>query len=279
MTAIPPADVRSDPVPPPAGPPDRDLGRPSRTTRTLVVGAVVLFLIAAGTAVALTTWATPISKSYTATGGSQVTVNVQNAGFEFTPSSDGDVHVELTGWSSGPAPELAVTTSGDTTTIAGGCTGTWFSRCSIDVTVALPASASLSVASTNGRISAADLEGPVTLNTTNGELVLRGLNGELDLRTSNGAIRVDDCASGSVVATTTNGAIELGFREAPDTVEATSNNGGVTVRVPSDESYFVDARTTNGGVNTDAIPSDRFADRTITVSTTNGGITVEPSDR
>jgi hypothetical protein len=202
---------------------------------------------------------------------------VPNAEFDFTPSTDGDVHVEVTGWSSGPAPRLTVATSGDTTRIDGGCSTGWFTRCDLDIRVQLPGTASLDVESTNGRIAVTGLDGAVTLRTTNGELDLREVSGALDLRTSNGAIRVADSTSDDVSVSTTNGGIELGFSESPTTVVATSTNGGVTVRVPDQVTYFIDADTTNGGINTDALPSDRFADRTITVKTTNGGILVEPS--
>jgi DUF4097 and DUF4098 domain-containing protein YvlB len=123
------------------------------------------------------------------------------------------------------------------------------------------------------------LEGDIALGTTNGALDLRQVSGALDLLTTNGAISVVDCSSGQVGVQTTNGAIDLRFSQAPTTVEATSTNGGVSVRVPDQVSYFIDAHTTNGPVNTEALSSDRFADRTITVSTTNGGILVEPSGR
>jgi hypothetical protein len=254
---------------------------PARSPRTrvgLFVG-LPLLLVAVAVPLAVASRGAPVDQSYSAPGGDRVMVVIPNSQLDLVPSTDGDVHVEVSGWSSGPEPEFTVDTAADTTTIDGGCSGVWFARCDLDVRVALPTSATLDVTGTNGRITVSELDGDISLENTNGGLQVREVSGTLHLRTTNGAISVADCESDDVGATTTNGAIDLDFSDAPSTVRATSTNGGVTVRVPGQVPYFIDATTTNGGINTDALPSDRFADRTITVSTSNGAILVEPSER
>ena len=65
------------------------------------------------------------------------------------------------------------------------------------------------------------------------------------------------------------------FRDAPEAVEARSTNGSVTVRMPAAGlAYLVDARTTNGNVDTGSVPSDPSARRTVIAQTTNGDVTV-----
>jgi hypothetical protein len=279
MTQTPPAPVQSHPgapTPPadqqPAGP------KPKRSlpAMLLLFVGVPLLLLLIGAVVVVATWASPVSLRYTATGGSTVAVDVPNARLDFTPSADGDVHVVVTGWRTGPEPALSVTTSADVTTIEGGCPASWFSRCTLQIAVSVPAAADLEVDGSNGAISVAGLDGAVALGTDNGALSVDDVGGPLDLRTTNGEIRVTDGRSDTVQAGTTNGRIELEFSEAPTTVEAATTNGAVAVRVP-DGSYFLDAQTTNGPIDTDRLPSDRFADRTITVQTTNGGVTIEPT--
>ena len=144
----------------------------------------------------------------------------------------------------------------------------------------MPESAELTVQSSNGRVSVSDLAGDVDIVTVNGSLDLRAMKGRLGLRTTNGVIRVTGCTSSEVAPTTTNGRIELTFREAPTEVRARSTNGSIRIRVPEgDGSYFVNAVTTNGRINTDDFASDRSSERTISAITVNGSVTVERSTR
>jgi DUF4097 and DUF4098 domain-containing protein YvlB len=119
----------------------------------------------------------------------------------------------------------------------------------------------------------------VDLSTTNGAIETDGTVGRVTMQTTNGDIRQSGATSKIVAAVTTNGSVTLEFADAPYSVDASSTNGAVTVRVPVDGvSYLVSARTTNGAVNTDAVPSDSTSRRSITAETTNGAVTVEALD-
>ncbi|MCU1442555.1 MAG: hypothetical protein JWQ59_705 [Cryobacterium sp.] len=252
-------------------------------TIALLVGLplLALVLIAVAAVVGVSYFrGTPINDSFDAAAESRVVVTVRNASMTFGPSPDDRVHVTVTGSYTGPRPTVSVQASGDETTITGGCRAQWFSPCSLRLTVTLPESLPLTVTGDNGRLSAEQLTGDVSLHTTNGAVEVRSMDGRLDLRTTNGAIAVADAASSDVTARTTNGRVELELSDAPDSVEARSTNGAITIRVPDDdESYFVTADTTNGNVDTDEVPSERTADRTITAETTNGAVTIERSRR
>ncbi|HYI33244.1 MAG TPA: DUF4097 family beta strand repeat-containing protein [Glaciibacter sp.] len=243
----------------------------------VVLPLLVLVLIAVTTVVAASVLrGNPVNERFDLEAGSRVEVTVPNASMEFGPSEDDLVHVIVTGSYFGPEPTIDALTSGDVTTVRGSCREEWFNRCSLRITVALPESLPLSADGRNGRISAVGLTGALELETTNGGIDARTVRGDLDLRTTNGGIRVEDSRSADVTASTTNGNVDLYFTQAPQTVDAESTNGPVTVRVPDDgEEYFVAADTTNGTVDTDTVPSDRRAEREITAETTNGNVTVE----
>ncbi|WEO76309.1 DUF4097 family beta strand repeat-containing protein [Cryobacterium sp. SO2] len=218
----------------------------------------------------------PVDLRATGSPGTNLSVQIPNAAVTLEPSTDDSVHVRMTGSFFGTEPTLTVRTEGGVTEVRGGCEAQLFSRCAISVAVQLPRVLPVTVVGENGRIAASGLTGRVTLTTTNGAIETEGTVGRVDLQTTNGDIRVRDATSKSVAAATTNGSVELTFADAPDSVDAGSTNGSITVRVPvAGVSYLVSARTTNGTVNSDAVPSDSTSRRSITAQTTNGGITVE----
>ena len=212
----------------------------------------------------------------TVDAGTQVLATVSNASVALRPSPDDQVHVDARGTHFGRAPTLTVTTSGGVTTISGGCPSRWIGFCSVDLTVRLPATLPLNVVAQNGRISATSLIGALDLETTNGAILTWGSRGDLELRTTNGAIEVRDSGSRRVTATTSNGRSELSFQGPPSFAQVRSTNGAITVRLPSDgTSYRVDARTTNGKIESRSVPSDPSSRRSITAVTTNGTVTIE----
>ena len=263
----------------PSQPPGGNGRRSSANTVILVVGlSLVALVTVAGLVFALNFRGGSVDQSDDAAAGTSVAVDIPNAALTFRPSDDDAVHVTMRGNYLGQAPRLEVGSSDGVTTISGGCPRQWFSFCSLAVTVELPESLPLTVEGENGAITASGLTGRLSLGTTNGRIETDGTEGDIDLRTTNGAIRVRGATSADVTATTTNGSVDLGFVDPPNDVVARSTNGSVTVRVPVDGlTYFVTARTTNGTTNTDSVPSDRNSNRSITVETTNGSVTVVPN--
>ena len=264
-------------TPPPAG---RRMSRGSRTalivTLAVVTVAIVVGLVTIGTVLRGGGVGGSYADTATADAGTRVLATVPNASVDLRPSPDDQVHVDARGTYFGAAPTLRVTTSGGVTSISGGCPNQWFGFCSVKLTVRLPAALPLNVVAQNGRLTAAGLTGALDLETTNGAILTEGSRGDLKLQTTNGAIDVRDSSSRRVTATTTNGGVELDFLDPPSAVEARSTNGALTVRVPADGvTYRVDARTTNGEIETGSVPSDPSSRRSLTAATTNGKVTVE----
>lgn len=256
--------------------PPRRLSRVATLALFVGLPLLALALIAVTAVLAVSFFrGSPLDRAFDVRAGSRVEVSVPNAAMRFGPSDDDRVHVSVTGSYFGAKPRVSVSTDDGVTTVQGGCVMRMFTRCTLRIAVTLPEALPLTVDGRNGGLAVARLTGPLTLRTTNGTIEARAVRGDLDLRSTNGGIRIQNSRSGTVVARTTNGGVDLAFLSAPDTVDARSTNGPITVRVPADgESYVVSADTTNGNVDTKTVRSERRADRVITAETTNGNVTV-----
>ena len=97
----------------------------------------------------------------------------------------------------------------------------------------------------------------------------------VDLRTVNGGVRIDGL-SGEIHAKTTNGGVR-GKNVIPETIEASSVNGGVEIELgaPLDSTDSIELSTVNGGVSL-GMPSESKA--TITARCVNGGVRVNDLD-
>ncbi|MET0842980.1 MAG: DUF4097 family beta strand repeat-containing protein [Mycetocola sp.] len=271
---------------PPASEPPRRLSAGVAILLFVVLPLIVLALIIGGSIAAVNAFrGTPVTETVDVEAGSSLFIDVPNAAIRLAVSDDDQIHILMRGTYSSTRPRLDVGASGDETEIRGGCPDSWFvffplNNCRVRIDVSLPPNLDVTASGRNGSIGAEDLTGSLDLSTTNGAIDVDGASGVLALHTTNGRIEVDDSTATDVQAQTTNGAVLLSFSDAPDLVTANSTNGEIRIVVPDDGTeYFVDANTTNGRIDTEDVPGDRRADRTIRAETTNGGVTVETSRR
>lgn len=153
-----------------------------------------------------------------------------------------------------------IETDDDAVIVTGECDGGWLDPCSVGFEIDVPA----------------DLD--VTVATDNGAIELDRIAGRVDLETDNGAIDAVALRSDDIRASTDNGAIDLDVVAPPDSVDAHTDNGAVTVRLPDDGvAYDVDADSDNGSVSID-VRTDPESDRRIVIRTDNGRIDVAPGD-
>lgn len=131
----------------------------------------------------------------------------------------------------------------------------------------------------------------LNVDNTNGSITATELSGEIDVETTNGRIEVVRC-SGSVDAETTNGSItvELVQVRSGRPMRFETTNGRINLSVPSNMAADIDASTTNGRIESEIpITTTRFSKRTlrgslngggtdITLRTTNGGISIRPTN-
>lgn len=106
------------------------------------------------------------------------------------------------------------------------------------------------VGTTNGNVELSGKYSDVRAGTTNGDIRLDSVVGALDVSTTNGSIKAEDIL-GRVKADTTNGGINLGLRDIKEAIDAETTNGSITLRIQGDLNADLNARTTNGRVNTD----------------------------
>jgi hypothetical protein len=90
------------------------------------------------------------------------------------------------------------------------------------------------VVTTNGSVELSVHSGDVKARTTNGGIRVEDLNGTLTAETTNGAIhaRLSGAASQPVRLATTNGGIEVTVEKQPAGLQASTTNGGITLRLP-----------------------------------------------
>ncbi|HET9258371.1 MAG TPA: DUF4097 family beta strand repeat-containing protein [Pseudonocardiaceae bacterium] len=109
-----------------------------------------------------------------------------------------------------------------------------------------------------------------------GEATLTGLAGELNLTTSTGDIDATGLTSRAVTARASTGAITLAFAAAPATVDAQTHVGSVTVRLPADTAYAVDAGSQVGSAEV-TVRQDSGSAHHISARSQVGSVTVTNS--
>lgn len=151
----------------------------------------------------------------------------------------------------------------------------------------LPAQSSVDMSGTVGAST------PLRIDMESGTIDLAGLDGPLDITNRNGDVLVEGTGH-SVTIETRNGNISLGMRLVPAdaSISITTQNGDLTLRLPSTTSAQIDARTSAGGIRASEISFlNRRLQRsgagtrltgqlgqgnaTINLRTENGSITIE----
>ncbi|CAN5737337.1 hypothetical protein BH23PLA1_BH23PLA1_19370 [soil metagenome] len=123
-------------------------------------------------------------------------------------------------------------------------------KSSASVTVIVPEDASIRLATSHGRIKVQGIEGPVQARSSNGEIDVRGARGIVSLESRNG--RISCQADQAIVALeSSNGSIEFNGSLAPGLSALKTNNGRITLRLPDDQVFHLDAHSNNGRVSSD----------------------------
>jgi hypothetical protein len=146
--------------------------------------------------------------------------------------------------------------------------------CSVDYQIEVPAGIDLDINADDGRVEVVDVRGALAVDDDNGSIDIRGADGPLRATTDNGSIDATGVRSATVFADSDNGSVEIVMATPPQQLEASTDNGSVTVVLPdTSDTYAVDADTDNGSVRND-VRTDPSSARTITLSSDNGNVTV-----
>jgi DUF4097 and DUF4098 domain-containing protein YvlB len=191
----------------------------------------------------------------------QVTALVVNARAAAVAIEAGDGPVSVTEryrWSDAK-PATAHQVNGQTLRLTeSGCGGNDNVRCETQFRVRVPRGTSAEVSAQAGAVK------------------VNGLGGDVRVTTQAGAVEASGLSADTVVVQTQAGALRLEFAEAPATLQATTELGAVTIRVPGNVAYAVDARSDVGSSRV-SVREDAASPHKISVKTQVGAVTVEPA--
>jgi DUF4097 and DUF4098 domain-containing protein YvlB len=255
-----------------------------------------------------------VAESFRTTAPPRVVVEVFNGGIEVVTGAADTVLAEVTKRGSGGSEEEAeddlenievtMTQTGDEVRITARRTDarvTGNSGASAEVKV--PPGSVLDLRTTNGGLTVSGATGAVTGKTSNGKVRVTGSEGRLDLTSSNGGITVQGGAGelklhtsngpiqvqtdgARVTAQTSNGKVSFTGTLADGESSLHSSNGSISVTLPANARFRVDASTSNGSIASDfAVKLSGGTSRThlqgtvgehpavsLSLKTSNGGI-------
>jgi hypothetical protein len=100
------------------------------------------------------------------------------------------------------------------------------------------------------------------LTMNNGPLKVDGIRGHVKAMVVNGSIEMTGLAGSADVAAV-NGSITAKLASVTSRVRLEGNNGGITLELPKDAKAVLSARTINGGIVVDGLPSQEVSGRRI----------------
>lgn len=172
------------------------------------------------------------------------------------------------------APRTTHQMSGATLTLDSNCPAN--ETCAVAYKIDVPRSTTVRVSTNAGGIRLASLAGQVTAHTNAGGIDLNSLSGPIEITNHAGSINGDHISSVRANLATSAGGITVTFSTAPSVVTASATVGPVTLHVPGDRTYAVDARASVGSVKV-GVRNDPAAPYAITAHTRTGSVSIQPN--
>jgi hypothetical protein len=121
---------------------------------------------------------------------------------------------------------------------------------SVNFEVVMPSSALMNIETDNGAVDIENVTGSLKTLTDNGRIRLFNVIGDLDLETDNGSIDIQG-GLGSLHARTDNGNVSYSGRLLGPNHSVETDNGNITLYLPSDSALQIDAEVDNGSLSSD----------------------------
>ncbi len=118
--------------------------------------------------------------------------------------------------------------------------------CGAQLRIEVPPSASVTVNSGSGQITARQLAGPLNVQSDSGDIELDGVTGRVQALTTAGPINGNGLLSSDVDAESSSGPIDLVFAGAPLRVRAKTTSGPIQLDLPQGSHYRVSGGSTSG---------------------------------
>ena len=246
----------------------------------LVIATIVLSARGANFSISLFTANEVTTQSFTANGPTRVVVQMFNGNIDVITGNDSTVKIDVDKRGSGNSQEAAqadlknvsvkMTQTGDTINVVASRTDKRvdIGNSGASASIRAPIGTVLELHTGNGKVVLAGPVGDVVATTSNGSIKVKGAAGQLNLTTSNGGITINGGA-GQLVLETSNGGIDVTSDTV--TVLARNSNGSITFKgslaagnqsfrtdnasitlnLPANTSFSVNADTSNGKIRSD----------------------------
>ncbi|WP_112243289.1 DUF4097 family beta strand repeat-containing protein [Kribbella monticola] len=227
--------------------------------KMLVLGLIpVLALVLGGAAVTVSVIRGKLDFNYATTYDKPVDAVTITANMvvAVAPSTDGKVHIALTGTYTAAQPTIAVRKpepGSQELEIGADCPAT---GCHLFLAIELPSATRLSVSASGTSVE------------------LRQLTGAIQVTADNGSVNGIRLRSDSVSVAAQSGSVDLGFDRAPTNVEVTSSNGSIQVLLPRTTTYAIDAAADRGSTQLN-VNNDLSSPNRLHLRSSNGSITVD----
>ncbi|MBL9173591.1 MAG: DUF4097 family beta strand repeat protein [Verrucomicrobiales bacterium] len=252
----------------------------SRLSRALVP----LCVLVAGLAAARAETVENLEKSFSVKQGGQLVVDVDFGAIEIASQATDEVSIHVTRSVSRGAKAdeeaflkdrpVTISQDGDTVTIrskaASKDSWSWKGRQRIEgrYVIAVPAKFNAQARTAGGAIAVREVDGEVKVNTSGGDIHVDGGGGSLNgntsggsvsvksfrgpvtVNTSGGGVRIEGVA-GPIHGSTSGGSVLASLPSISDSVKLTTSGGDVTLRVPADAAFDLDAATSGGSAGSD----------------------------
>jgi hypothetical protein len=147
--------------------------------------------------------------------------------------------------------------------------------CDTNYILTVPKDVKVTLEGSSGDLKVSGLQAGADLTSSSGSIEVHNVGGALTMESSSGDLEAQALKATTVSTHSSSGSVELDFSAQPQSVEAESSSGDVTIRIPSGiDPYKVDTDTSSGD-EAMSIRSDPAATRTITAQTSSGDVTIE----
>ena len=215
------------------------------------------------------------TRSYPVAGEVQaLVVHAHVGGVQIIGVNSGEIRVTERLTFRHTAPRTVHQTTAGTVTLGSHCPA--LETCSVSYDITVPRAMTIRVDDNVGTIRLTSLSGLVTAHTNVGNTDLGTMSGPLEVTTHAGSIVGQNVSSPHVLLRLSAGRILVTFSAPPVTVTATATAGSVSLRLPGNVTYAVNARATVGTARV-SLTRNPASLHHITATTTTGSITIEPA--